>query len=73
MQRVIRDRGTDRFLCLDGSWSAEWKAARRFEDSTKLIDVALHLPQPELEEVIMFGEVPSEYDITLPLFVFERG
>jgi hypothetical protein len=68
VKRLIRNRATHRFLRPDGGWSEDWTAARRFEDVSSLIRTALQMRESRLEEVLVFGEAPSQLDTVLPLW-----
>lgn len=68
MLRLIRNKATRHFLCPDGSWSTDWRAARFFDDTPTLIETASRLNAPNLEELLVLGDAPSEQDIVLPLF-----
>lgn len=68
MQRLIRNKATHHFLGPDGQWTVDWTTAKKFPDTSALIETAVQIPEGPLEEVLIFGDSPSRFDIFLPLF-----
>ena len=67
MQRLIREKSSGLFLSTDGSWTQEHCKARRFDSLDALLKTAARLRKGQLEEVLMFSEEPSKYDLSLPI------
>jgi hypothetical protein len=55
-------------LAAGGAWTSESAEAVRFEDIVSLLRAASQLKETQLEEVLMFGETPSQYDVIMPIF-----
>ena len=67
MRRLIRNRRTQEFLGIDGKWTRDHAAARKFPDTLSLIQCALSLPEPDLDYLLMEQDTPSPYDLSVPI------
>jgi hypothetical protein len=67
VQRLIREKSSGLFLSTDGSWTQEHGKALRFDSLDALLKTASRLGKGQLEEVLMFSEEPSRYDLALPI------
>ncbi len=67
MRRLLRDRKTRQYFAPHGNWTQNATEAYHFSDVTALIQRAIALEEYELEEVLMFSEQPSCYDVVLPV------
>jgi len=67
MQRFLRDRSSGLFFNGDDGWTPNFAEARGFADTNSLLKAALQTQRRDLEEILMFGQVPSEYDVALPI------
>jgi len=69
MKRLIRDKATGDYLCVDGSWGQNYSAATDFSDTLSLLDATRSLDRTNLEEVLMINDCPSGLDVALSLYV----
>ncbi len=66
MRRLLRDPKTRCYVAPNGAWTVEPAQAYDFVDVVSLIDRAIKLDR-ELEQVLMFLDLPSSLDIVIPL------
>ncbi len=62
----MRDPKTHCYVAPNGTWTAEPGQAHDFADVVSLIDRAIKMDQ-ELEQVLMFLDLPSTLDVVIPL------
>jgi len=67
LKRLIRNKETGHFLTPDGSWSKGVSSAWDFPDTPTAILEKRRLGLGNVELVLVMGDKPGVYDITLPL------
>jgi hypothetical protein len=67
VKRLIRDVSTGKFLTSDGAWSGDALKALDFSGLTTAIAARDNFDLKHVEYVLLVGEAPSAYDVTIPL------
>jgi hypothetical protein len=73
MKRLLRDRVTQAYLGRDGKWTSHVRSAEHFENTGVVVMRAQALRQKQLEVVLMLHDLPSSWDIVLPLQLDKRA
>ncbi len=67
MQRLVRTKATGQFLTPDWTWTPHVAQAWRFRDIAQAIGIASQLETIEVEVVLMYGDAPSDHDLSLSM------
>jgi len=67
LKRLIRDKSTGLFLTPDGSWSEDISKALDFSATAAASLEKQRLGLVNVEIVMMMGDEPGNYDVTIPL------
>jgi hypothetical protein len=67
MKQFIRQRTTGKYLALDGQWTLDVRMARQFKNIRELLQTVNSLKLSNVEELLQFGETPSQWDVALPI------
>lgn len=68
VKRIVRNKTTREFLSADGKWVADCRLAQDFRSMELIIWEVQRLMLKDVELVLLMGEQPSDYDVTLGLF-----
>lgn len=68
MKHIVRSKATRAYLSTDGKWVPDCRLARDFRSVELVISEVQRLMLRDVELVLLMGEQPSEYDVTLGLF-----
>ncbi len=66
MKKVIRHKVTRAFF-VEGKWTTDFSNAQKFDDSLSIMEARDRYQIIDAEIVLLMGEKPTPYDVTLPL------
>jgi len=72
MKRLIRNKATREYFKADGTWTRDTSAAHDFPDIRSVLKTEQDHNLEDVELVLLMGEKPSSYDVTVPLGARKR-